>query len=252
MKVATYISVAVLCLCISHSSCAKEFLRSSLQNSIPKYVNENSGLCVDIIYEFNQRSKKYGVVIERSESEFISLKRALSQLQNHQIDIFCGLSKSVSRKQYISYIDVPLYDVEEVFVKRRFDPFQYSGVASLKGKSIVVIQGTQTANKMLLLPQIKLYQVKSVEQMLKMVEVGRADLAFYHSLGINYQLSQLGKKELLALVDKSYSTKSHYMVVSQQVSLLTQQKIAIVLNNMANDGTLVNILSKYQQVNDKP
>lgn len=252
MKVATCTSIAVffLLLCISSICRAEEVLFSSFQNSTPKYINIDSGVCIDVLHELSLKLKKHDIFIKPLTPDVISLKRTLSQLSNHQIDIFCGLSKSKNREQFIDYIDIPLYEVEEVFVKRRSDPFQYSDALSLTGKSIVVIRGSQTARKMRLLSKVKLYQVESVEQMFKLVASGRADLAFYHSLAIKYQLAQLEGRDKLERLQKSYATKKHYMVINKQISISARKKITSILRGMANDGTLAKILKRYQPNDD--
>ncbi|MCP4344329.1 MAG: amino acid ABC transporter substrate-binding protein [Desulfobacterales bacterium] len=247
MKKVILYAIAVLLL-ITHAN--GEVLITDYQNSAPKFYftkdGKAVGLCVDIIEELNSRLKAEGITIIPNHKEVVPLKRILISLERGKIDLFVGTSRNKRREKIYNFADHPLYELREVFVKRKSDPFEYTDKKSLTGKRIVSLFGSNTAKHIFSVEGVKPHEVSSIEQILKVLMAGRADLAYYHNLGIEYYIRTMGIKSKTELVKKPFYKKYHYIGFSRKVSKQTIAKIDKALISMYQNGVIEEIRKKYK------
>lgn len=241
------LSAIVALLLIPHANA--EVLITDYQNSAPKYYMKDGkavGLCVDIIKELNSRLKAKDITIIPKQKGVVPLKRILLTLEKGKIDIFVGTSRSKRRETIYNFADHPLYELREVFVKRKSDPFEYTDKKSLIGKKVVSLLGSNTAKHIFSVEGVKPHKVSTIEQVLKILILERANLAYYHNIGIEYYIKTMGVRSKVAIVKKPFYKKYHYIGFSKKVSSQTIAEINNVLISMSQNGVIVEIQKKYK------
>ncbi len=244
-KVILYAIVALLLL----SQANAEVLMTDYQNSAPKYFMKDGkvvGLCFDIIEELNSRLKTKDISIIPKHRGVIPLKRIKIKLKQGELDLFVGTSRNKRQEKIYNFADQPLYELKEVFIKMRSDPFEYTDRKSLSGKKIVSLLGSSTARSIFSVETVQPYNGTSVEQILKILVREIADLAFYHNLGIEYNIKMLGYENEVEVVKKPFFKKYHYIGFSKKVS---PQTIAVINNeliSMHQNGIIAEFQKKYK------
>ncbi len=226
-----------------------EVLITDYQNSAPKFFMKDGkavGLCVDIIEALNSRLKAKDITITPEHEGVVPLKRIKIQLKIGNLDLFVGTSRNKKMEKIYNFADQPLYELREVFVKRKSDPFEYTDKKSLDGKKIISLLGSSTARRVFEVEGVKPHEVSSIEQILRILVKGRADLSYYHNLGLEYSIKTLGLKDKVDVVKKPFFTKHHYIGFSKKVSPQTIAVINDVLISMHQDGVITKIQKKYK------
>ncbi len=226
-----------------------EILITDYQNCAPKFFMKDGkvvGLCIDIIEELNSRLKAENITIVPKHKGVVPLKRILRGLEKGNLDLFVGTSRNKRREKIYNFADHPLYELKEVFVKRKSDPFEYTDKNSLIGKRVVSLLGSNTAKHIFSVEGVKPHDVSSIEQILKILMMGRADLAYYHNLGIEYYIKTMELKGKTEIVKKPFYKKHHYIGFSKKISTQTIAEINKALISMSQNGVIEEIQKKYR------
>lgn len=226
-----------------------ETLFTAFQNSAPKFFEQEgavTGICFDIIQALNTRLKSQNIVIESKYPGVVPLKRILTDLEHGQLHLFVGTSRNKLREKRYQFADQPIYELKEAFAKLKTDNFEYTDDASLYGKTIVSLNASHSAKRVSRIKGVKLYQTGSLNMAFKFQLMGRANLVFYHDLGLEYQIKHLQLKDQIVMVKKPFGKKFHYIGFNKQVSPQLIDKINQVLVEMSNDGTLLKIRNQYR------
>jgi polar amino acid transport system substrate-binding protein len=111
----------------------------------PPFYYQEAGMVKGLQYElaniiFSKMQTRFRIV-------FVPWKRALMMAESKMVDGVFGLRKTAERERWISYPEEPLMEVNTVIFKRKGDPFNYTGIPSLKGKIVGVTKGYTYGNE---------------------------------------------------------------------------------------------------------
>ncbi len=235
---------------LSFSTLAIE-LRTAAQDSAPKYFknkdNIMSGICVDIISKIEVTEPQ---IRFNGYQEFLPFKRLQNYLENGQLDAFCGLKKTAIRNQKYLFIDIPLYQLNYVVAVRMDDKVKINSLGDIRslGKKgrVITIFGT-AASKFLkkksgILIDDNAY---SPSTLLKMLINKRGRFAFYHDLGLQYNIKKDNLEKLVKIIPVSFSKYSHHIAFSKKTPLETIDKVRVALKTLKANGGLSRIHRKY-------
>jgi polar amino acid transport system substrate-binding protein len=109
------------------------------------------------------------------EMHFIPWARALDGVKNGEYDILPNTWLTQERAAFLLYSD-PYMKNEIKFIKRKGDPFEYKGIASLSGKSVGIVRGYGYGDEFLKATSFTRPEVVEVMQNIKKLVQGRIDL----------------------------------------------------------------------------
>ncbi|MBB6480593.1 substrate-binding periplasmic protein [Spirochaeta isovalerica] len=231
-------------------SLSTETLYTEYQEASPKYFRDKGntiGICVDIIHAINaglSGTSELSIEPVNPESPFVPFKRIQENLKEGRIQIFIGLAKTDDREDEFDYIETPLYKVRSTFAIPAGSGFIYRNADSLTNLNIAVLRGSKTAEQMSNLTENLIY-ANSLDQAVTLLDYGRADLLFYHSLGLGYLIKSRGLSDRLTISGTAYEEYEHYIALNPSVSQDIKEKIEKVLIELINTGTIDRILNKY-------
>lgn len=250
-KISNLFKYIIFIILLSPVSAYTIELRTEFQDSAPKYIFQDGqyrGICFDIITELNKRMVSDDIVIRQHNPKipFVPWKRIQNNLYKGNIDIIVGVARNDNRMAKYNFIDVPLYAVYSTFSKRVTDLFEYTGRKSLKDKRVVVIKGTKTAKNLSKANCTNLYKVNTLHQGHKMLMSNRADLLYYHSMGMAYAIKECGLSREINFTQNSVSTYHHYIALNRNVPYTIIHAIGRHIKQMKTDGTLNTIMNRYR------
>lgn len=245
-RIGTFLALGIFLLVQTNA----QQLYTSYQDSEPKYIingSDYSGICVDIISALNERieNSRMKILLRDEDNPSKPFARIQQDLGNGDIDLFVGLAKNESREKIFVFSQTPAYRVESTFAIRKGEVFNYNGPEDLEDKSIAVIHGTRTADQMMQLGLEDIYAVRSLEQALGMLMIRRVDLVYYHSIGLGYSIKTLGLTDHIEISNASFDMYDHYIAYSRSVNPQIIDIINSALNNLHKDGTISEIISRY-------
>ncbi|WP_460055882.1 substrate-binding periplasmic protein [Spirochaeta dissipatitropha] len=192
-------------------------MRTQYQDLPPKYFmqdGEIAGVCVELITALNEEFRGIQIVLAEGDV-FTPWTRIQNNLQQGTIDVFLGMAKTDDRLKDYIWIDVPVYTVRRVFARQRNSGFIYSGKYSLHGQRIATTRSSASAATLLDMVENpdSIYLVDQLSQALQMLAAGRVDLVFFHTLGMDHEISALGLSEYLDIAPGHVDTYNHYIVM---------------------------------------
>jgi len=232
------------------SSHGEVILRTSFQQSVPKYIyqhNKTSGVCFDIITELNHRLKPQNIriVYPKTSSPFIPWKRMQTYLEEGELDIIIGMAKNKKRVKKYAFSGESLYTVLSVFAVPAEKSFKYRSLNDLHNKYIIAVQGTKTAKKLAGIATVNLVLTSSPTSALKMLLAQRGDMVFYHDLGLAYIIKANNWQKHIQL-KRGMGKYEHFIGYNKKVPAAVRSAIDEQLAAMKEDGVMELILSRYR------
>ncbi|MBI9098060.1 MAG: transporter substrate-binding domain-containing protein [Spirochaetaceae bacterium] len=243
-------TILIIFLLFPSLSLTARILTTHFQDSAPKYFLEDGivrGICTDIIISLNKelRSSNIQILTEKSSYPFVPFRRLQEDLENGIIDIFIGLAKSPSRVEKYVFLETPVYQVSSTFAKKILSDFEYDSQSDLVNQSIGVVSGSKTADQLNSIGTLNVLNIKTLDQALRMLNLGRIDLVFYHSLGLKHTIAKLELESTITCSDKAFENYNHYIAFNKSISPVIMEQVEKALQRLIDVGGIDKILSNY-------
>lgn len=149
-------------------------------DSFPPYYYEEDSTLKGVQYELAK------AVFDKMDTQikitFMPWKRAVLIAEAGKVDGVFGVTKTEERQKWLIYPEEPLMLVTLTIFKRADDPFTYTGVSSLKGKTVGVIKGYSYGEAFDNSTLFKKEEVKNIGQNFRKMLLGRVDLVAGYSV----------------------------------------------------------------------
>jgi polar amino acid transport system substrate-binding protein len=216
------------------------------EDSPPRYFEENGqakGLCVDIIEALNQELHDKHIRIE--STGWYPVARMLLMLESNELQILVGFGSTPERQEKLFISQTPVFTQRMLFAKLATDPFEYTGIESVKGKTIGTLGGSQPSAMAHAIPGVTIEDVPKMEMNLKKLELERIDLVFYNQLGLTWEIKRAGLAGKIVLTKNIYKEDPNFVLFSKKISPTVMTEIENALSTLKNNGTLEKLLAPY-------
>lgn len=241
----------LLCLGVS-SQAASIVIRTSLQDSIPKYMQtadkEFKGICLDIMRAIEEVDPSIRFEYEKSLVPFARISR---DLEVGSIDVFFGMVWNEEREELFSFIQPALYPTYNLLVVRADDPI--TTLASIDevralGRNGVILVDRATAHQAFL-EEIGGLTIDSGggnrrENLAKLMgQRGR----FYYStdIGLIGTIEEMELQDKVRFLPLVLVEDFQYAAFSQHASAETKERVSNALAVLQENGTLALIRARY-------
>lgn len=164
--------VLVLLLCLLLAAPAWSQTIVAAANPYPPYADPTyprQGICLQIV-RAAYASQGYEV-----DMHFVPWVRAISGVKNGEYEILLNAWWTQERATFLLYSE-PYMKNEIKFIKRKGDPFEYHGLASLTGKTVGIVKGYGYGDEFLRATNFDRPEVSQILQNVKKLVLGRIDL----------------------------------------------------------------------------
>jgi ABC-type amino acid transport substrate-binding protein len=243
----TFVMSLVLLLSSASHADTLSFL---VQKSQPKYFLDNGddrGLCGDIYALLKKRLEPKGIKVEVS-AYYTPIKRILLMVETGRADAFCGAGRNEAREKRFVYSKNPVYDVSNIVVTHRDNPYVPQSYQDLYNARIQVgaLYGTSGARHLKEhLGNLVVDRFHTVEEALRLVAKKRLPFFYYHDLGLLYQVknSELPIKAL----PTRFRTVSQWMIYSKKTTGHLRKTLDQEVSRMVESGEIDRIWDKYRK-----
>ncbi len=174
--------------------------------------------------------------------------RALEMMKSGEADLITGIAHSEERAAYILYLPTPYWSVVPVFYAQKGKGAAVLSYQDLAGKSIGYSLRSAYFEPFNSDTGLKKAGLSTEVQILKMLSLGRIDLAIGTNPNIEWDISRLGYKGLFEKVAYQPPDRTELFVglsrASPAVSLAGVMDDSI--RRMVSDGTIKAIIEKYR------
>lgn len=190
---------------------AQEKILTAAADPWPPFIDPahpGGGLSVEIVRAAFQTQ---GIVIKMNDVPWI---RAESGAKAGTYDVLPDIWMTESRKEYFAFSEP--YAVNEVkFIKRNGDPFEYTGIASLKGKNIGIIKGYGYSDEFTDSKEFKKEEVTDFIVNLKKLLISRIDLTMEDQIVAKTRITRTDPLLLskIEFTQNNFSSKNLYLAV---------------------------------------
>jgi len=216
-------------------------------DSSPLWIKRNNEIEGIIFDETTELVKRLGLNVT-----IINLpwKRIQYLMTRGEIDVSMQGYKNAEREKFGVFIDTPVAYVSVGLYVLENNQYSFNSVKDLYGKVIGIPLGYKT-NKSLDSAvkegKVKLAEVNTFQQSLKMLLIGRIKTMIGIVSSTDYEISQKGYTVIKRLPKLLTPAKGTLVWISKaaNVSPLITDRISKIMINMAEDGTLQRIHTKY-------
>jgi len=201
-----------------------------------------SGIDIDIVHALEER---LGLAID---IEIHPWPRALEMMRQGEADIMTGIAWSEERNSYISFIPVPYSAVQPVFYSLKGSGVSVSSYSDLSGKRIG--QSLKTVYFEPFDTDVALEKVilTAENQILRLLSLGRLDLAVGTDPNISWDIKRLGYSGLFERTSYVPPVKTDLFIgISRKSAALDlADDIERVLRELIACGEIEKIMAKYR------
>lgn len=207
---------------------------------------EIKGINTDIVkYAFRKANQPITI-------EIFPWKRALNLMKTGQADVLYNALYTDERNKYLDYSQVSLITEHVVILTLRNSSLNYEGdISHLAGLTIGARLGFSYGPRIdnaMEMGVINRVEVDTDKQLINMLLYDRLDAVVADRLKALDQLKETGKLDLVKVHEPSVQMTPTYIVFAKSKGhLKLRDKIDIILNEMAKDGTTRSIISAYTQ-----
>lgn len=217
----------LLLIVVSLSTRSQTIVLTAVGDPWPVLLNPDTkeqGLLTEIVRKA-YKTQGYDLKIK-----FVPWSRAMVMIQQKQADLLIGAWYTEERNDYLLYSDI-IFSSALSFVKLKDSPFEYEGLASLKGKRVGTILGYQYGNDFLRDPNIIRITSDSILINIHNVIAERINLALDDHYVVKFMLDQHIKdwKSQLSIVKKPLTDKDLFLAANRSNP---QHKVIINAFNM--------------------
>jgi polar amino acid transport system substrate-binding protein len=205
---------------------------------------KDKGVCVDLIHALNEKLAKHNIHIVPAGT--YTLAEINTMLDKNELNMFVGLMKTPEREQKFVFSSVPVFGVRGQFAKLVSDPFEYTGEGSVRGKRVCVLRGAAINQLITKMPGVQFTEAATIHECLQKVRGREVDLAFYHDLGLGWDIKAGGFTGQIALANKPFEADSQYILFTKQVTIEVKIIVSNELLELDRDGTIDKILRAYR------
>ena len=247
-RILMYVVVGLLVFTNSIGWSAETVLRTGYQqDSPPRYFvdgGKDKGVCIDLINALNEKLAKQNIRIEPTGT--YSLARINAMMEKNELNLFVGLMKSPARERDFVFSSVPVFGVRGQFAKLASDSFEYTGEMSVRGKRVCVLRGAAINQLITKMPDIRFVEAATIHECLLKLREREVDLAFYHDLGLGWDIKDGGFTGQIVLANKPFEADSQYIMFTKIVPYNVRVPIANALLDLDREGTIDKILKAYR------
>lgn len=149
---------------------------------------ESEGLALELLRRL-LTDKGYQFVYEE-----LPWQRVIKLAEAGQVDLIVGLWHTPERARYLTFSQ-PYYRSRVVFLKRRDDAFQYTGLDSLNGRVVGTIRGYQYGDEFLQSSAFKRRIARQLADNISLLRRGRIDLTLDVESVVQSQLANMPEQE---------------------------------------------------------
>jgi ABC-type amino acid transport substrate-binding protein len=240
----------VFALFFSVPGSAKILLRTTAQDSSPKYFKQGSemhGYCADILRAIEEIDPGIRFV---GDQAFLPFPRMLKKLEHGELDVFCGLQLTKEREGVFDYLGHPLILVRGKLVMRADDvvaPNALEEIVGIKGdNTVMTVKGTAAVTILKKVPKLKVDDSPvTIEQALKMLVGKRGRFILYQDMAIDEALKKLDIVNKVKIMQRSFYYDGLYMGASRKLNPDKAQRLKSAVDTLHSSGKLMQILAKY-------
>ncbi|RDK00889.1 substrate-binding periplasmic protein [Paraburkholderia lacunae] len=203
--------------------------------------NSIQGLLVDAI---TATGKAAGFDVKVEQTTFAAL---IPSLTTKKIDVIsAAMLKTPARQQIVDFSDT-VYSYGEGLIVRADDKGNYTSMDDLKGEVVGAQVGTafvDALNKKGIFKEVRTYD--SVADIMRDVALGRIKAGFGDHPIIAYQLQKNPNPQLRLVEGYQPSVKGQLCFVVRKGDNETLEKLNAGLRKIKSDGTLTQIIKKWQ------
>ncbi|WP_196158648.1 ABC transporter substrate-binding protein [Reinekea sp. G2M2-21] len=216
------------------------------QNSEPKYLPDQSGLCDQIYAELSKRLSEQGITTTVDEA-FYPVKRILAMLEAGQGHAFCGAGMTDERKTLYVYSKIPVYHVSNVILAHKEETVIPTTFAEIAEKQLVIgsFYGTSSSAWLMHQPGVQVSNNHvSLDNVVKLISDQKGlRYFFYHDLGLNYYVRTRGLP--LQVLPTRYRTIPQNMLYSRALPEALRNAVEDALQDMQDEGVMTHIQQQY-------
>ena len=200
------------------------------------------GIDIDIALELERR---LGIAIEIQRRPWA---RALEMMKSGEADLVTGIARTDERESYMAYVGVPYAAVQPVFYALKGKGSAIGTYDDLYGKSIGFSLNSayfEPFNSDSMLTKVGL---STEEQILKVLSLGRIDVAIGTDPNMSWDVARLGYRDALERTSYRPTVRTDlYIAISRKSSAVAlAPDIERALKVMVSDGTIEAIVEKYR------
>jgi polar amino acid transport system substrate-binding protein len=201
-----------------------------------------SGIDIDLIRRIEAR---LGIQIEIQHHPWA---RSLEMLRNGQVDMITGVAYSEERAEYLAYVPTSYASVQPVFYVRKGNAGQVRTYDDLYGKSIGQSIHSLYFEPYNSDPRLTKVDLSTEPQIIRMLSLGRLDLAIGTDPNIAWDIAQLGLRDSLEHTSYTPPVKTELFIAfsrkSKVLGLVGAFDAAVA--DMKGDGTIDAIVAGYR------
>jgi len=216
------------------------------QNSKPKYLPDNSGLCDQIYSTIQERMAAQGVDVA-VVSENMPIKRILKLLEVGEADLFCGAGLTDERTKLYLYSELPVYDVSNVIVAHEEEsviPVSFEQIAIDK-LVIGAFYGTSSSKWLMSHEEVIVSDNHhSLDNVMELIASKRSlRYFFYHDLGLEHYVRTSGLP--IKVMPTKFRTIPQWLLYSRSAEPKHIQMIEDIMRDMTESGELAAIQEQF-------
>ncbi len=192
-------------------------------------------------------AKEVGIPIEVRYSG--SWARVQEEARLGRIDLIAGAFFTVDRLDYMDYMHPPFHDTRSVVWQRQGGALKYQEWADLRGRAGVTVINNSFGEEFdrFARTSLKMATVPSLEQALRMLQLGRVDYLVYEEDPATAYIAKLGLSGLVA-ANAAVSNESLYLTLSHK-SMCNTAEVRAALSKAMYKLARQNVMKKLVDAN---
>lgn len=204
------------------------------------------GFRLEVMEELNSILKNDNIRLEYkiSGGRDLPIKRAIKTIIEEQYDAYFGLIYSKEREEMgLRYSQQELYSIPTVVWMKKEKPFEYTGIESLKGKTIGVVAGYPYLQD-IKNPDFTIDEAPHDESNVKKLMAGRVDAIIDHIPRTGTVIVNLGFADQIIYADRPFEVSKFQIAYNKNVPESVIEKIDMALEELHESGVIQAILDK--------
>lgn len=213
--------------------------------ALPPYVYEENqklkGINVDVLHEACKRLN-----IE-PEFQIMPAKRYLRDLQEGTADAAVSLTRTKEREEFLAYSAEPINSIRNIIIARKQSNIHVSRPDDLKGKSIGVVSAYSYGPEFDACQDIKRVVCKDTEEMLRILQKERIELAATQDIVYSYIGKSMGYDNAFKVIHV-IGERDFYPVFSKaggKNGIMLAEKFGAVIRQLKEEGAIRKITESY-------
>jgi len=201
-----------------------------------------SGIDIDLMTALEAR---LGIPIEIRR---VPWARALEMMREGQADLITGIARTAERAEYMKYIPTSYSAVRPRFFTQKGKRMAVKDYADLLGKSIGMSLHSSYFPRFDADAALSKVGLSTEEQVLKMLALGRVDLAIGTDPNLSWDISRMGFRDSLepTVWQPADNTPLYLAVSSKSAAVGLAGRIDEIVRALLAEGVIARILASYR------